>query len=56
MLEAAQAYAFTLLRAGPALGVAVAFVLRFKDLLWTLYGLVMFSRRGLRKIAVLNGK
>jgi hypothetical protein len=56
VLEAGQVSAFTVLQAGPSFGIAVAFVLRFKDLLWTLFGLTMFSRRELRKITLFNKK
>ncbi len=54
VLEAGQASAFALLHANPSLGVSLALVIRFKELLWTMLGFMAFSRKSLKSIRIFN--
>lgn len=43
-LEAGQVSAFTILKANTVFGLAISFVIRFKDIMWVLLGLIFLSR------------
>lgn len=56
VLEAGQASALTILKAGPSLGVALALIIRSRDLIWTFVGITLLSRKGLGMTSIFNHK
>ncbi len=56
VLEAGEASALTILKAGSSLGVALALIIRARDLIWTFVGITLLSRKGLSMTAPFNHK
>ena len=56
VLEAGQASAFTIMKAGPSLGIALALIIRARDMIWVFFGLILLSRKGLSMAAFFNNK